>query len=45
VGGCLNACLEEDRRESDVKWDEPMGVGDAMCFAAVKGRELVIDGR
>jgi hypothetical protein len=38
---CLYICLEGGRREGNAKWEEPIGVGDAIAIARAKDNNLL----
>jgi hypothetical protein len=43
-GGCLYVCREDGLLESDAKWDDPIGVGDAIAIWFAVWVGVMIDG-
>ena len=43
-GGCLYVCREDGLLESDAKWDEPIGVGDAIAIWCTVWALVMIEG-
>lgn len=43
IGICLYVCLEGGRLESDAKWEEPIGVGEAVAISEAREDKISLE--